>query len=62
MANKQTKATKKYQEKVGLIAKSYKIRKDLAEEFKQACERYGVSQAAQITELMQMFIDQTKEE
>lgn len=53
MANTQTKATQKYQEKIGLIAKSYKIKKDLAEEFKKACERKGVGQAAQISKLMQ---------
>lgn len=35
MAQSQTKATAKYQKKAGIIAKSYKIKKDLAEDFKK---------------------------
>lgn len=54
----QTKATAKYQQKVGLIAKSYKIRKTLADEFAEACKRAGKGQAATISELMQKFIDE----
>lgn len=57
-ANTQTKATTKYQQKVGLIAKSYKIKKDLADEFAQACNKAGVSQAATISKLMRRFIDE----
>ena len=52
----QTIATKKYTQKVGLIAKSYKIKKSLADEFAAACERAGVSQAAQISKMMEEFI------
>jgi len=54
--SKQTIATKKYAQKVGLIAKSYKIKKSLADEFAKACERAGVSQAAQISKMMEDFI------
>ena len=61
MANTQTKASKKYQEKVGLIAKSYKIRKELAEEFAAACAQAGEGQAATISRLMQEYIDQVKQ-
>ena len=57
----QTRATKKYQEKVGLIAKSYKIKKTVANEFAEACNKAGVSQAAKITELMEQFITETEE-
>ena len=57
-ANTQTKATTQYQQKVGLIAKSYKIKKDLADEFAQACNKAGVSQAATISKLMRRFIDE----
>lgn len=55
-ANKQTIATRKYQQKAGLIAKSYKLKKDTAERFAKACEDAGISQAAKITELMEGFI------
>ena len=60
MANTQTKATNKYQEKIGLIAKSYKIRKELAEQFAQACKERGEGQAATISRLMQEYIEQKK--
>lgn len=58
MANAQTNATKKYQDKVGLIAKSFKIKKDLADEFKAACDKAGVGQGATISRLMREFIDE----
>lgn len=60
MANVQTRATTKYQKKVGIVAKSYKIKKSLADEFKVACEKAGVSQASQITKMMQEFIESQK--
>ena len=59
-ANAQTRATQKYQQKIGLIAKSYKIKKTLADEFAEACAAAGVGQAAKISELMRQFIDETK--
>ncbi len=59
--NAQTTASMKYQQKIGLISKSYKIKKSLADEFKETCNRLGVGQAATITCLMQDFIDQNKE-
>lgn len=58
----QTIATKKYQEKAGYIAKSYKLKKDIVEEFGLACQKMGVSQAQQITQMMKDFIEKTKEE
>ena len=62
--NAQTIATQKYQKKIGLISKSFKIKKELAEEFKEACERKGVGQVATISQLMEQFIssvEKTKE-
>lgn len=60
--NVQTRATAKYQQKIGLISKSYKLRKELTEDFAAACEKAGVGQAAQLSRLMQSFIDQTNAE
>lgn len=60
MPNSQTEATKRYQQKIGLVAKSYKIKKTLADEFKETCDRLGVGQAATISGLMQDFIDRNK--
>ena len=59
--NTQTRATTKYQQKIGLIPKSFKIKKSLADEFKATCERLGVGQAATVTKLLTEFIGQNKE-
>ena len=61
MANTQTKATTKYQEKIGLMAKSFKLKKELVERYKETCERLGVGQAATITKFMEKFIEENKE-
>lgn len=53
----QTIATEKYTKKVGIIAKSYKLKADLVNQFADACEKAGVSQAAQLSKMMQEFIE-----
>ena len=60
MTKAQTKATDKWQKKVGIISKSFKLKKELTDEFKEACEKAGVSQAAQISKMMREFIDEQK--
>ncbi|MFR2594312.1 MAG: hypothetical protein ACLTAS_12115 [Butyribacter sp.] len=60
MPKAQTKATDKWQKKVGIISKSFKLKKELTDEFKEACEKAGVSQAAQISKMMREFIDEQK--
>lgn len=57
----QTIASEKYQKKAGYIAKTFKLKKDIADKFKEACDNAGVSQAAKITELMEQFTDSQKE-
>lgn len=54
--NKQTKASKKYQDKVGYISKSYKLKKDVVQEFADKCNSDDRSQASVITELMKLYI------
>lgn len=61
MAKPQTIAARKYQEKVGLISKSYKLQKDTVERFAQACKKAGVSQSGQITKWMEDFIEKERE-
>lgn len=61
MPSKQSVATRKYEEKVGLISRTYKLRKKDVDEFKETCERIGVSQSAQLTKMMRDFIEQNKE-
>ena len=59
--NTQTKATKKYHEKIGLISKSYKLKRELTEQFAAACEKAGVSQASQISRMMKEFIEEVNQ-
>ena len=55
MANKY-KYQEAYAERNNLIAKTYKINKDLAERFKTACDSDGVSQAGKLQELMRGWL------
>lgn len=53
--------------KKGIAAKTYKIDKQVAESFKQACKQVGVGMGPQLTAMMQEFIrtvseSDTKEE
>ena len=54
--NSQSKASAKWAEKNGLMIKSFKIKKDLAERFAKACETREISQAEAISKLMEQFI------
>ncbi|TGY66916.1 chemotaxis protein [Dubosiella muris] len=56
MAKAQTKATEKYRAKKGIITKSIKISRELNEQFIQACERAGISQAQAFKTFMEQFI------
>lgn len=53
---KSTLRTKKYQDKVGYIAKSFKLKRDITDRFADACRERGESQAAVITRLMESYI------
>lgn len=56
----QTVATRKYEEKAGWISKSYKLKREVVEQFAEACEKAGISQAAQLTKMMNEFIEDQK--
>lgn len=60
--NNQTKATAKWQAKAGYVSKAYKLKKDLADDFKAACEKKDISQAKQLSILMRDFIESKKSE
>lgn len=47
----------RWQKKSGYVTKSFKMYSDTAEAFKEACEKAGVSQSAQIVKLMKEFIN-----
>ena len=58
--NKNTIRVERYQKKAGYISKSYKLKKDVADRFADACKERGESQAAVITRLMESYITEEK--
>ena len=42
----------KYMKKAGWLSKSYTLKKDIVEAFKEACEKNGVSQASVLSAYM----------
>ena len=60
MANAQTEASRKWFEKAGYVKRSYSLKRDVTDAFREACAKAGVSQASQLTKMMQEFIEQQK--
>ena len=61
MEEKKIRPQDKWNAKAGYISKSYKLKREVVEQFAEACEKAGVSQAAQLTKMMNEFIvDQKK--
>ena len=54
--NKNTIRVERYQKKAGYISKSYKLKKDVADRFADACKERGESQASVITWMMEEYI------
>jgi len=57
MPKANTKATAKYQAKIGLVAKTYKLKASVAEAFKAACNLSGESQAAALMRFMTEYAE-----
>lgn len=57
----QTVRSERYQKKAGYKVKGFKLKGDVAERFAEACEKAGVSQAAQVTKMMEAFIEEVSE-
>lgn len=57
MAKANTRATAKYQAKVGLVAKTYKLKANIADDFKRACTVKGESQAAALMRFMTEYTE-----
>lgn len=44
-----------WNKRAGYVSKSYKLKREVVERFKEACDRAGVSQASQLTAMMEEF-------
>lgn len=60
MEEKKIRPQDRWNAKAGLISKSYKLKRELVEEFASACEKTGVSQARQLSMMMKEFIEKNK--
>lgn len=60
MEEKKIRPQDKWNAKAGYISKSYKLKREVVEQFAEACEKAGVSQAAQLTKMMNGFIEDQK--
>lgn len=58
--SKQTVASEKYQKKAGYMTKGFKLKRDIVEQFEEACNRAGRPQAEVIREFMEEFVKQNK--
>lgn len=57
MDDKKIRPQDRWDQKSGLIAKTYKINKEVAQEYQRACEKAGVAMGPQLTKLMMKFIE-----
>ena len=61
MEEKKRRPQDKWDEKAGMISKTYKVNKNVAEEFQKACKKSSVSMGAQLTKMMEQFIQEVDE-
>lgn len=43
------------------MAKTYKLKREIVEDFAEACEKRGVSQAGELMKFMQQFVKETNQ-
>lgn len=57
MEEKKSRPQDRWDAKAGMISKTYKVKKDTAENFAAKCRSEGVSIGTTLTRLMQLYID-----
>lgn len=60
MSDEKKRPQDRWNEKNNYIAKSFKMRKELADEFKEVCDALNISQSGQIVKMMTEFIQKNK--
>ena len=56
MGTAATRATARYQKKKGLICKSYKLSREIVDEFAESCDEMELSQVKVLTKYMKYYI------
>jgi len=60
MEEKKSRPQDKWDKKAGLAPKTYKVNREVAEEFQIACKKSGVAMGTQLTKMMKKFVDEVK--
>lgn len=58
MQSARSRAVRKYEAKIGMVSKTYKVNKEIAERFKEACQSMGISQSKALTDFMREFVEE----
>lgn len=61
MEEKKIRPQDKWDEKAGMVSKTYKVKKDAAERFAEACKAQGVAVGIKLSELMNAYAEQNKQ-
>ena len=59
METKKQRPQDAWNERNGLVSKTYKLQKVIADQFAEACEKAGVSKKSQLEKMMMQFIKDT---
>lgn len=62
MEERKLRPQDKWDQKAGVISKTYKVSKTAAEEFQLACKKAGVSMGTQLSKMMMEFAEQVNKE
>ena len=61
MSEKKQRPQDAWNERNGLVSKTYKLQKDIADRFAAACDKAGISKKKQLESMMIKFIEEQKE-
>lgn len=60
MEEKKRRPQDKWDEKAGVVSKTYKVNKKVAEEFQVVCKKVGIGMGPQLTKMMEEFIKEVE--
>lgn len=61
MEEKKIRPQDKWDAKAGMVPKTYKVKKQAAEEFAALCKAQGIAVGIKLSELMQTYVEQNKQ-
>lgn len=61
MEEKKARPQDKWDAKAGMVPKTYKVKKQAAEEFAAVCKSQGIAVGIKLSELMKSYVEQNKQ-